>query len=72
MIIPTANRLQQVEEYYFSKKLQEIRSMIASGDDVINLGIGSPDMPPASEVVDTLSQSAREEGNHGYQPYRGV
>ena len=72
MIIPTANRLQQVEEYYFSKKLLEIRRMNASGDDVINLGIGSPDMPPAPEVVDTLFRSAREEGNHGYQPYRGI
>lgn len=72
MIIPTAKRLQQVEEYYFSKKLQEIRRMNTSGDDVINLGIGSPDMPPAPEIIDTLSKSAREEGNHGYQPYRGI
>ena len=72
MIIPMANRLQQVEEYYFSKKLQEIRRMNNSGKDVINLGIGSPDMPPAPEVIDRLNQSAQVETNHGYQPYRGT
>jgi len=72
MIIPTANRLQQVEEYYFSKKLQEIRSMNAAGLDVINLGIGSPDLPPAPQVLDALYQSARHPDHHGYQPYRGT
>ena len=72
MIIPTANRLRQVEEYYFSKKLQEIRRMNASGQDVINLGIGSPDLPPADQVVNSLATSAAINGNHGYQPYRGT
>ncbi len=72
MIIPLANRLQKVEEYYFSKKLQEIRKMNAAGLDVINLGIGSPDMPPAPQVVDALSHSAGQPQNHGYQPYRGT
>jgi len=72
MIIPKANRLQQVEEYYFSKKLQEIRKMNDAGLDVINLGIGSPDLPPAAEVVEQLFQSAKEPDGHGYQPYRGT
>ena len=72
MIIPVAQRLQQVEEYYFSKKLQEVRSMNAQGLDVINLGIGSPDLPPADEVVEGLYQSAKNEEHHGYQPYRGT
>lgn len=72
MIIPKANRLQQVEEYYFSKKLQEIRKMNDAGLDVINLGIGSPDLPPAPEVVEQLYRSAQKPLNHGYQPYRGT
>ena len=72
MIIPTAQRLQKVEEYYFSKKLQEIRKMNDAGLDVINLGIGSPDLPPAPEVIDTLHNSARLQTSHGYQPYRGT
>lgn len=72
MIIPRANRLQQVEEYYFSKKLQQIRKMNAAGMDVINLGIGSPDMPPASQVIERLHDAALQPDNHGYQPYRGT
>ncbi len=72
MIIPVAQRLQQVEEYYFSKKLQEIRQMNAQGKDVINLGIGSPDLPPSEEVVEKLFASAQNELHHGYQPYRGI
>lgn len=72
MIIPSANRLQQVEEYYFSRKLQEVRRLISEGRDIINLGIGNPDMMPSAETVDMLNHAASSEGNHGYQPYRGI
>ena len=39
----TAQRLDTVKEYYFSKKLREVAKMIADGKPVINMGIGSPD-----------------------------
>ena len=41
MIIPQANRLNNVREYYFSKKLEEIRNMNSKGMNVLNLGIGN-------------------------------
>ncbi|MGI9552750.1 MAG: aminotransferase, partial [Aurantibacter sp.] len=69
MIIPKAKRLQQVEEYYFSKKLKEIREMNAQGKNVINLGIGSPDLSPSWETIDALARSASMGESHGYQPY---
>ncbi|WKN43797.1 pyridoxal phosphate-dependent aminotransferase [Tunicatimonas pelagia] len=72
MIISPARRLQQVEEYYFSRKLQQIRQMNEAGQDVINLGIGSPDLPPSSTTIETLSEAAQKSDAHGYQPYRGV
>ncbi|MEK6481988.1 aminotransferase class I/II-fold pyridoxal phosphate-dependent enzyme [Catalinimonas sp. 4WD22] len=72
MIIPTANRLQNVKEYYFSIKLQEIRRMREAGLDVINMGIGSPDMMPSAETIEELYQSARQPNHHGYQPYQGT
>ncbi len=72
MIIPPASRLSQVEEYYFSRKLQEVRRLISEGRDIINIGIGNPDMFPSQETVQTLSEQAFLEGNHGYQPYRGI
>ena len=70
-IVP-ANRIGNVQEYYFSVKLKEIAQMNAQGADVINLGIGSPDLPPAKEVTDTLAQEAENPKAHGYQPYVGI
>jgi aspartate/methionine/tyrosine aminotransferase len=61
-----------VSEYYFSAKLREIAQMNAQGADVINLGIGSPDLPPAEDVVTTLGEEASRETSHGYQPYVGI
>ncbi|MCR9252953.1 MAG: aminotransferase class I/II-fold pyridoxal phosphate-dependent enzyme [bacterium] len=72
MIIQGADRLSSVEEYYFSKKLKEIRNLNLEGRDIINLGIGSPDMPPSDEVIETLSSEAQQETNHGYQSYVGI
>lgn len=72
MIIPTANRLQNVKEYYFSIKLQEIRRMREAGLDVINMGIGSPDLMPSITTVEALHQSALQPSHHGYQPYQGI
>ena len=70
--IQPANRIGNVQEYYFSVKLKEIAQMNAQGADVINLGIGSPDLPPAKEVTDTLAAEAANPKVHGYQPYVGI
>ncbi|HEY9561879.1 MAG TPA: aminotransferase class I/II-fold pyridoxal phosphate-dependent enzyme [Anseongella sp.] len=67
-----APRLRQTEEYYFSRKLREIEQMNREGEKVINLGIGSPDLPPHPEVVETLCHSAGQSNVHGYQSYRGA
>ena len=70
--IQPANRIGNVQEYYFSVKLKEIAQMSAQGADVINLGIGSPDLPPAKEITDTLAAEAANPKVHGYQPYVGI
>ena len=72
MIIQPAKRLQNTSEYYFSKKLKEVRSLIASGKNILNLAIGSPDLSPSNDTIQALSKSASEPGNHGYQPYQGL
>lgn len=71
-IIPTADRLGDVKEYYFSTKRREIAKMIDQGIDVIELGIGSPDLPPAAPVVEALKNAATKANTHGYQPYAGL
>ncbi len=70
-IIPTADRLGDVKEYYFSTKLREVAKLRAAGKDIINLGIGSPDLPPAPEVIEALQAAAARPDAHGYQPYAG-
>ncbi|QRR02086.1 pyridoxal phosphate-dependent aminotransferase [Dyadobacter sandarakinus] len=72
MIIETALRTRQTSEYYFSVKLAEVRKLIAEGHDVINLGIGNPDMMPSEETLQALSQAALKPQAHGYQPYVGT
>ena len=72
MKIKTANRLNVVSEYYFSRKLKEIAAMRERGVDVINLGIGSPDMAPAETIIDTLVRESRKSENHAYQSYSGI
>lgn len=72
MIIEAANRTKGVSEYYFSRKLQEIEAINRSGERVINLGIGSPDMAPASGVIRKLVEGAENPDNHAYQSYKGI
>ncbi len=71
-VVQPARRLAGINEYYFSAKLREIARMRAAGMDVINLGIGSPDLPPAAETVEALVQHSRERHTHSYQSYAGI
>ena len=72
MIVKFANRLQQVEEYYFSKKLEQIAGMRSQGIDVINLGIGNPDLSPPESALKKTSESLQHPSSHGYASYRSL
>jgi LL-diaminopimelate aminotransferase len=71
-MIKTANRIASVEEYYFSRKLTEVRALDTPEHRVINLGIGSPDQAPSVNAIDALIVSAKNPANHGYQNYKGI
>jgi LL-diaminopimelate aminotransferase len=66
-----AGRLDGIGEYYFSQKLREIDELNKAGKQVINLGIGSPDLPPHPEVIKTLFEEASKPNTHAYQGYKG-
>ncbi|MBC6991795.1 pyridoxal phosphate-dependent aminotransferase [Hymenobacter sp. BT491] len=70
--ISTAQRLAHTGEYYFSRKLREIDALNKAGANVINLGIGSPDMPPHPSVIAELNQQAQLPNTHAYQNYKGI
>lgn len=67
-----AKRMEGVSEYYFSQKLREIDILNKEGKNIINLGIGSPDLPPHPDVIRTLQEEAGKPGVHGYQGYKGI
>jgi len=71
-VIRTADRLHTVEEYYFSRKLREVRKLMAQGKPIINMGIGSPDLAPSDAVIASLQESVIEAGAHQYQSYQGL
>lgn len=71
-MIRPAERLNNVQEYYFSRKLKEVARMNAEGKDIISLAIGSPDMPPSPETIERLCEVAHDPDAHGYQPTSGT
>ena len=71
-MIKQSDRLNSVEEYYFSKKLREVSNMIQSGESVINMAIGSPDLFPSIKVVDEIKNSLSDSFAHKYQSYQGL
>ena len=70
--IRPAERLASVNEYYFSRKGKEVARLNAQGMDIISLAIGSPDMPPSPQTVETLCREAMKPTSHGYQPTVGI
>ena len=70
-MIKTADRLINISEYYFSRKLKEIDDLNKKGRQIINLGIGSPDQPPHPDVIKTLNEESVKPNQHSYQSYRG-
>ncbi|WP_288955767.1 aminotransferase class I/II-fold pyridoxal phosphate-dependent enzyme [uncultured Polaribacter sp.] len=71
-MIQPAKRLDTVQEYYFSKKLREVRGLVAAGKPIINMGIGSPDLQPPTQVLEAISNSLGDETAHKYQSYQGL
>jgi len=71
-MIKAAKRLDTVQEYYFSKKLREVSSLVAAGKPIINMGIGSPDLQPPTRVVEAIKNSLSDASAHKYQSYQGL
>ena len=69
--VSLASRLAHTGEYYFSRKLRELAALNVAGADIINLGIGSPDLPPHPGVIAALAATAALPTAHGYQGYQG-
>jgi aspartate/methionine/tyrosine aminotransferase len=70
-MIEVSKRLEGIGEYYFSRKLREIEGLNKEGTRIINLGIGSPDLPPHHDVLGVLMEESAKSTVHAYQGYKG-
>ena len=71
-MIKPAQRLNDIKEYYFSTKLREISELNKIGKNIINMGIGNPDLSPPENVRNALEKATKDNGSHKYQPYKGI
>jgi len=67
-----SKRLQRVPSYLFSDLDRKQEALQAQGIDVINLGVGDPDLPPPPHVVEALQEALKDPANHRYPPYAGT
>ena len=71
-MIKPAQRLKDIKEYYFSTKLREISELNNRGKNIINMGIGNPDLSPPENARNALEKATKDNGSHKYQPYKGI
>ena len=71
-MIQKADRLNDVKEYYFSKKLREVAALKNAGKPVINIAIGSPDLHPSANVIEAIQKAVELPNAHQYQSYQGI
>ena len=71
-MIKFAERISSINEYYFSSKLREVKTLIDSGKEIINLGIGSPDLMPPISAIENLKAGLSVKNAHKYQSYNGI
>ncbi len=72
MIIKSSNRIKHIKPYYFASKMAQISEMNSIGMDVLNIGIGSPDLGPDKSIIAKLNEASGIKTNHGYQSYKGI
>lgn len=67
-----AQRIRNLPSYLFAEIEKKIAQAREEGKDVIDLGIGDPDLPTPSFIVERLCREARVAENHRYPSYRGL
>ena len=70
--IDVARRIQELPPYLFAELDQAKAELRAQGKDVIDLGIGDPDLPTPGPIIAELQKRAEDPGNHGYPSYEGL
>ena len=72
ILIKKAKRINELPPYLFAEIDRRKRAAMARGVDLIDLGIGDPDIPTPAQVVETLVESASKPNNHRYPNSSGL
>ncbi len=67
-----SQRLRRIGAYLFADLDRKQAELEAKGVDVINLGVGDPDLPTPPHIVHALEEGAQDPRTHRYPPYRGT
>lgn len=71
-IVQQAKRMDSLGEYFFARAHKKISQVASSGKEIVNLGIGSPDLPPSPLVIEELTRKINDPSLHGYPSYTGL
>lgn len=70
--IAERSRMNRLPPYVFAQvnalKMEKRRA----GEDIIDLGMGNPDIPPPKHIIEKLVEAARKPHNHRYSASRGI
>ncbi|MFC1927583.1 LL-diaminopimelate aminotransferase [Chloroflexota bacterium] len=67
-----AKRLDRLPPYLFVEINRKIAELRAQGKDVVNFGVGDPDLPTPSRIIERICQAARDPANHRYPETDGL
>ncbi len=72
MRIEKAKRIEQIPPYLFAEIDKKKEEMRKKGMDLIDLGIGDPDLPTPQPIIERMKKAAEDPGNHHYPSYEGM
>jgi len=70
--VQTVERVSTIPPYFFATLGQKIQALKDSGKDIIRMDMGSPDMPPANFIIESLVEEVQRPDQHGYTPFGGT
>jgi len=71
-LLQPAARMAVLPPSFFKTLQAKLNRLQAAGVDVIRMDMGSPDMPPAPQIIEALERSAKQPDHHGYMPFGGI
>jgi len=66
------SRVQKLPKYVFAMVNELKMKLRREGEDIVDLGMGNPDLPPAPHIIEKLCEVARRNNVHGYSASKGI